>query len=58
MTTKSMSKMTKHAGRCLQKAVRQELEKKALLGQYVIINRNNKPCRVLAKEALKMAKAK
>lgn len=57
MNTK-MSKMALVAGKCLQKAVREELQKKALLGQYVIINRNGKPCRVSAKEALKMAKAK
>ena len=58
MTTKRTSKMTLLAGKCLQKAVREELRKKALLGQYVIINRNGKACRVSAKEALKMAKAK
>ena len=43
---------------CLRKAVREELQKKAMLGQYVNINRNGKTCRVLAKEALKIAKAK
>jgi hypothetical protein len=58
MKTKQMSKMAMQAGRCLQKAVQEELKKKALLGQYVIINRNGKACRVSAKEALKMAKAK
>jgi len=47
--------MATEAGRCLQKAVREELKKKALLGQYVIINRNGKACRVLAKDALKIA---
>jgi hypothetical protein len=46
------------AGRCLRKAVREELRKKALFGQYVIINRNGRACRVSAKEALKIAKAK
>jgi hypothetical protein len=50
--------MAMEAGRCLQKAVREELQKKALLGQYVIINRNGKACRVLAKQALKIAKAR
>lgn len=55
MKTKQMSKMATEAGRCLQKAVREELKKKALLGQYVIINRNGKACRVLAKDALKIA---
>ncbi len=58
MTTKKTHKMGLIAGRCLQKAVQKELEKKALLGQYVIINRNGKTCRVLAKEALKIARAK
>ncbi|MFA5293086.1 MAG: hypothetical protein WC496_08645 [Phycisphaerae bacterium] len=58
MTTKRPSKMAMEAGRCLQKAVREELQKKALLGQYVIINRNGKACRVLAKQALKIAKAR
>jgi len=46
------------AGRCLREAVREELRKKALLGQYVIINRNGKACRVSAKQALKIARAK
>lgn len=55
MTTKQTDKMAIVAGRCLRKAVRQELQRKALLGQYVIINRNGKPFRVSAKQALKMA---
>jgi len=50
--------MATDALRCLRKAVREELKKKALLGQYVIINRNGKACRVLAKQALKIARAK
>ena len=58
MVTKETHKMAITAGRCLRKAVREELQRKALLGQYVIINRNGKACRVLAKQALKMAKAK
>ncbi len=58
MITKRPSKMAMDALRCLRKAVREELRKKALLGQYVIIERNGKACRVLAKEALKIAKAK
>ena len=44
--------------RCLRQAVREELQRKALLGQYVIINRNGKASRVSAKQALKIAKAK
>jgi hypothetical protein len=57
VTTKQTSKMATDALRCLRKAVREEFEKKALLGQYVIINRNGKACRVSAKQALKIAKA-
>jgi hypothetical protein len=53
-----MSKMAIEAGKCLQKAVQEELKRKALLGQHVIINRNNKPYRISAKQALKMAKSK
>lgn len=50
--------MAIEAGRCLREAVREELKRKALLGQYVIINRNGKACRISAKHALKIAKAK
>ena len=56
--SKETHKMATDALRCLRKAVREELKKKALLGQYVIINRNGKACRVLAKQALKIARAK
>jgi len=58
MNTKKMSKMATVAGRCLRKAVREEFKKKALLGQYVIIERNGKACRVSAKQALRIAKSK
>jgi len=58
MLTKRPSKMAIEAGRCLRKAVREELQKKALLGQYAIINRNGKACRVSAKQALKIARSK
>ncbi len=58
MTTKRTSKMAIIAGKCLSKAVQEELQRKALLRQYVIIERDGKACRVSAKEALKMAKAK
>jgi len=57
MTTKQTNKMAKLAEKCLRKAVREEFRKKALLGQYVIIERNGKACRVSAKQALKIAKA-
>jgi hypothetical protein len=58
MVTKETHRMAIDAGRCLRKAVREELGKKALLGQYVIINRNGKACRVSAKQALRIAKSK
>jgi len=58
MISKETHRMAMLAGRCLRKAVREELRKKALLGQYVIINRNGKACRVSAKQALKEAGAK
>lgn len=58
MTTKETDKMALRAGNCLRKAVREEFKKKALLGQYVIISHNGKTCRIPAKEALKMTKAK
>ncbi len=58
MTTKKISKMAAQAGKCLQEAVQEEFRRKALLGQYVIINRNGKACRVSAKEALKLARGK
>jgi Mn2+/Fe2+ NRAMP family transporter len=58
MTSKKPSKMAIVAGKCLAKAVREELQRKALLGQYVIIERNGKACRISAKQALKIAKSK
>jgi hypothetical protein len=58
MPTKETHRMALLAKDCLRKAVREELRKKALLGQYVIINRNGRACRVLAKDALKIAGAK
>ena len=54
MSTKKTSEMTAVAGECLKKAVREEFRKKALLGQYVIINREGKACRISAKEALEI----
>jgi hypothetical protein len=43
---------------CLRNAVREELQKKALLGEFVIISRDGKACRVPASEALKIAEGK
>ncbi len=56
--SKEMSKMALIGLKCLREAVQEEYRRKALLGQYVIINRNGKPCRVSAKQALRIAKAK
>lgn len=58
MTTKETHDMTLIGLECLKEAVREELQKKALLGQYAIINRDGKACRVPAKEALKIAEGK
>jgi hypothetical protein len=58
MVTKETHRMALRAKECLRKAVLEELRKKALLSQYVIINRNGKACRVSAKQALKIAKSK
>jgi hypothetical protein len=58
MAAKQISKMAMLAGKCLQKAVKEEFQRKAALGQYVIINRHGKACRVSAKQALKMAKSR
>jgi len=58
MTTKETDKMAKLGEKCLRKAVQEEFKKKAMLGQYVIINRNGKACRVSAKEALRISKSK
>lgn len=56
MTTKETHNLSIAGLESLRKSVHQELKKKALLGQYVIINRNGKACRISAKEALKIAK--
>jgi hypothetical protein len=55
MTTEEAHKMSMAALDCLKEAVIDELRKKALLGQYAIINRDGKACRVPASEALRIA---
>ena len=55
MTTNETHNMAVEGLKCLKRAVREELQKKALLGQYVIINHEGKTCRVSASEALKIA---
>jgi len=58
MISKETQRIATAGLKCLRKAVREELQQKALLGQYVIISRNGKACRVSAKQALKIAKSK
>ena len=58
MTTNETYNMAVEGLKCLKKAVKEELQKKALLGQYVIINHEGKACRVLAKDALIIAEGK
>jgi hypothetical protein len=55
MTSKETHDTALAALECLREAVRQEFARKALLGQDVIINRNGKPTRISAAEALAIA---
>lgn len=45
--------VTRQISESLQKAVRKELQKKAKLGQYAIVDRDGKPVRVKASELIK-----
>jgi di/tripeptidase len=54
MTEKKPSKTAMDARDCMEKAIHDELVKKAKLGQDVIINRNGKPYKVSAAEALRI----
>lgn len=58
MSTKKISKISADGLKSLRKSVKEEFRKKALLGQHVIIDRDGKPCRIPAKEALKIAEGK
>jgi hypothetical protein len=58
MTTNETHNMAIKGLECLKNAVREELQKKALLGQFVIINRDGRACRVPATEALRIAEGK
>jgi hypothetical protein len=58
MAKEQPSRMAKLAGKCLRQAVRDEIRKKAMLGQYVVIMRDGKAREVPAEEALKMCKQK
>ncbi len=50
MTDEKIDKVALQAQTSLRKAVHKELQKKAKLGQYAIIDRNGKPVRVKASE--------
>ena len=54
MSEKNILEKTEEARKCLKEAVRDELVKKAKLGQDVIINRDGKPYKVPAAEALRI----
>ena len=53
-----MHEMGMQALKCLKEAVVKELRRKALYGYDAIINRNGKPCRISAIEALKITEGK
>lgn len=54
MNNQKPSKMAEDALDCMEKAVHDELVKKAKLGQDVIINRDGMPYKVSAAEALRI----
>ena len=54
MNDKKPSKMAEEARDCMERAVHDELVKKAKLGQDVIINRDGQPYKVSAAEALRI----
>lgn len=58
MNKKETDKMAVEAEEALREAVIDLYRRKALLGQYVIINRDGKPYRAPAKEALHIAESK
>ena len=52
MSEKNLLEMAEEGRQCLKRAVHDELVKKAKLGQDVIINREGKPYKIPAVEAL------
>ena len=54
MNSQMPSKQAIEARECMERAVHDELVKKAKLGQHVIINRDGKPDKVSAVEALRI----
>ena len=53
MTNEQAGKTALQAEKSLKKAVRKELQKKARLGQYAVIDRDGKPVRAKASELIK-----
>jgi len=53
MTNEQAGKIALQAKESLRKAVWNELQKKARLGQYAVIERDGKPVRVKASELIK-----
>lgn len=53
MTNEQAGKTALQAEESLKKAVSKELQKKAKLGQYAVIDRDGKPVRVKASELIK-----
>ncbi len=47
------NELLKLTEKALKVAVHEELLKKSKLGQYAIVERNGKPCRILASEIIK-----
>ncbi|MCF7817846.1 MAG: hypothetical protein K9M54_08175 [Kiritimatiellales bacterium] len=54
MDNQKPSKMAVEARDCMERAVHDELVKKAKLGQDVIVNREGKPYKISAVEALRI----
>lgn len=54
MNEKGILEKTEEARKCLKRAVHAELVKKAKLGQDVIVNRDGKPYKISAVEALRV----
>ena len=57
MSEKSILEKVDEARRCMKQAVRDDLVKKAKLGQNVIIERDGEPYKISAAEALRIQEA-
>ena len=56
MSDAEISKQREKIGQTLQLAVYEEILKKSKLGQYAIVERDGKTCRIPAKELIKTMK--